>query len=508
MAIYHLHAKAISRGDGKSAVLSAAYRSGQKLQDERYGVDRDYTRKTGIIHTEILKPSNAPAWAGDRQQLWNKVEAAETRKDAQLAREIEVSLPVELQDAPHQYKQILRLFIQTEFVKRGMVADYAIHNNPGNPHAHIMLTTRSIGPDGFGQKERQWNDRELLKGWRESWAKWVNGHFVNCGLKERIDHRTLAAQGIARTPTVHRGPGQDGQWKRVEHGLAEFGIAAKRPALQPIQKEPDTPTITRPVKAPETIQNHDPVVSVRSVPNSMVAPALEPHEQSKAIPTPSTSSPSPLPPVSPPIEDTVKKDGRTTLQRYVDELTEVIRAGDIQKVKWYLEIYDTARRNDYEKAKAALMKQVAGLANDFIREYNETGEVAKAAADKKLDDRMRTVPPKKFLESEASFEKRTEEAYQEHRKSWRADFDAAAIERVGKEKWERLKYIVKDESFKKTGVPSDRLAEVAAAAKRRMVPDPPEIAAVVKAAREFVDRQQAQERERQGRERGGRGMGL
>ncbi|WP_081791459.1 MobQ family relaxase, partial [Paracoccus yeei] len=146
-----------------------------------------------------LAPEDAPDWVQDRAALWNAVEATETRKNSQVAREIRVALPHELDHA--QRVELVREFCQREFVNRGMVADIALHA-PGregderNHHAHILLTTREIGPEGFTTKNRDWNAKELLEGWREAWAQDTNRALERCGAHERVDHRTLEAQRI------------------------------------------------------------------------------------------------------------------------------------------------------------------------------------------------------------------------------------------------------------------------------------------------------------------------
>jgi Ti-type conjugative transfer relaxase TraA len=203
MAIYHFSGQVISRSQGRSAVASSAYRAGLCIEDERTGIMHDYTRKQDVVHTEILLPENAPAWMGDRATLWNRVEAGEKRKDAQLAREFNISLPRELTNA--QNIELAREFVQTEFVARGMVADVAIHNHAGSdgemqPHAHVMLTMREITPDGFGQKVREWNDKNLLLELREAWGETANRHLFFYGHDQTIDHRRLSAQGIALEP--------------------------------------------------------------------------------------------------------------------------------------------------------------------------------------------------------------------------------------------------------------------------------------------------------------------
>lgn len=205
MAIFHLHAQVIKRSAGRSSVAAAAYRLGMSLEDARTGASHDYTRKGGVDGWKILAPSNAPQWAHDPAQLWNRVEAAEKRKDAQVARDIDIAIPREL--SPDAMRELVEEYTQAEFVERGMVAQIAFHNLDGdNPHAHIMLTTRDIGPDGFGQKNRDWNAVEMLEGWRSAWATHANARLAQASLPARIDHRTLKAQGIEREPTTHQGP--------------------------------------------------------------------------------------------------------------------------------------------------------------------------------------------------------------------------------------------------------------------------------------------------------------
>ncbi len=208
MAIYHFSAKAISRAAGSSAIAAAAYRAAERLQDERLGRTHDFTNKAGVVHSEVMLPEGAnEAWS-DRERLWNDVEAAEVRKDAQLAREIEFALPREMTQA--QATELARDFVKAEFVDRGMIADLNVHWDIGadgevKPHAHVMLTMREIvvGEDGnatFGPKVRDWNRTELLTHWREAWATHANQRMAELDIDARIDHRSLAAQGIDLEP--------------------------------------------------------------------------------------------------------------------------------------------------------------------------------------------------------------------------------------------------------------------------------------------------------------------
>ena len=203
MAIYHFSGQVISRSTGRSVVAAAAYRAADHLMDERYDQVRDYTHKSDVAHAEIMLPAGAPDWMADREKLWNAVEAVEKRKDAQLAREFQIALPREL--TLKQNIELAREFMQREFVAQGMVADFAIHNDKGKdgepqPHIHVLLTLREITPDGFGQKVRAWNDKSLLLGWREAWAEVANRHLGFYDHDIRIDHRTLAEQGIDLEP--------------------------------------------------------------------------------------------------------------------------------------------------------------------------------------------------------------------------------------------------------------------------------------------------------------------
>jgi Ti-type conjugative transfer relaxase TraA len=203
MAIYHFSAKVVSRANGSSAVASAAYRAAERLADDRLGRDHDFTSKAGVVHSEIMLPEGAPERLADRETLWNAVEAGEVRKDAQLARDVEFAIPREMNEA--EGIALTRDFVAREFVSRGMIADLNVHwdkaaDGSPKPHAHVMLSMREVGPDGFGQKERDWNSKELLQEWRVNWADHVNTRMAELGLEARVDHRTLEAQGIPLEP--------------------------------------------------------------------------------------------------------------------------------------------------------------------------------------------------------------------------------------------------------------------------------------------------------------------
>ena len=238
MAVYRLSASIVSRGAGRSAIAAAAYRAAdvivehtqafsQALAAAAYragavltqdgerggkaaaGLVHDYSRKQGVVHSEILAPAAAPVWMYDRERLWNAVEAAEKRKDSQLARELLLTLPREL--GRQQQLDLVRGFAQAQLVTRGMVVDLALHDSRARdgerqPHAHLLLTMRMVDPDsrtGFAsKKELAWNSKELLLTWRASWAEHVNRALEEAQRPERVDHRTLEAQ---REEALQRG---------------------------------------------------------------------------------------------------------------------------------------------------------------------------------------------------------------------------------------------------------------------------------------------------------------
>ncbi|GHU57242.1 hypothetical protein AGMMS49975_22380 [Clostridia bacterium] len=218
MAIFHCSIKIFSRSKGKSAVAAAAYRSGEKITNEYDGEVHDYTRKGGVVHTEILLSENAPAEYADRSILWNAVEKSERYKTAQLAREIEIALPVEL--TREQNILLVRKYVKENFVSAGMCADICVHDKgDGNPHAHIMLTMRAIEKDGkWCAKSRNvdgrkintvdWNDRDKAEEWRKAWADYANAALRQNGKltdKNVLDHRSYERQGIEQIPTIHLG---------------------------------------------------------------------------------------------------------------------------------------------------------------------------------------------------------------------------------------------------------------------------------------------------------------
>ncbi|HEY2359424.1 MAG TPA: Ti-type conjugative transfer relaxase TraA [Phenylobacterium sp.] len=204
MAIFHLSVKVISRSNGSSSVAAAAYRSASRLHDDRLDRARDFSKKAGVVWSEVMLPPGAPEAWRDREVLWNAVEAAEVRRDAQLAREVEFALPREL--TREEGVELARDYVRREFVDRGTVADLNVHWDVGadgeaKPHVHVMLALREVGPEGFGAKVNDWKNRtEVLKGWREAWADQVNEALAERGIDQRVDHRSLQAQGLDLEP--------------------------------------------------------------------------------------------------------------------------------------------------------------------------------------------------------------------------------------------------------------------------------------------------------------------
>lgn len=245
MAIYHYSIQMIKRSDGRSAIACAAYRSATKLHDDELQKTDDFTYKKGVVYTEVLLPENAPSEYADREKLWNAVQQVEKAKNAQLAREFEMGLPIEL--SREQQIKFARDYVIENFVKRGMAADMVIHDrDDGNPHVHVMTTTRGFKEGGqWDAKEKKdyaldengeripiidpatgeqkldsrnrkqwqrvtvqandWNSHDNAEIWRANWATACNRALEEIGSQERVDHRSYARQGIEKEPTIHEG---------------------------------------------------------------------------------------------------------------------------------------------------------------------------------------------------------------------------------------------------------------------------------------------------------------
>ena len=266
IAIYHCSIKIVSRGKGKSAVAAAAYRSGEKLTNEWDGLTHDYTKKGGVVHSEILLPAHTPPAFSDRSILWNSVELSEKSNNAQLAREVEIALPVEL--SREEQTRLVREYCSSQFVSKGMIADFNLHDTGGgNPHAHILLTMRPLDERGAwlpkskkeyvldenGEKIRlpsgryktrkvdlvDWNNRENAEVWRRAWADLANEYLEKNNRPERIDHRSYERQGIDQIPTVHVGVSATQMEKKgivTERGELNRNIKAANRILREIRR--------------------------------------------------------------------------------------------------------------------------------------------------------------------------------------------------------------------------------------------------------------------------------
>ncbi len=286
MAIYHFHVTQISRGKGQTAVSAAAYRAGEKLRDNYYGEEPDYTKKGGVLYTEIILPEHAPREYVDRETLWNAVEFAEANGRAQLAYSFDFALPNELSD--EENLELTRKFISENFTERGMISDMAIHmpgKSPGdipNPHVHVLVPMRPLNADGtWGTKQRreyildengerikgedgkylfnavkttEWGATETLEQWRANWANTVNEALAKKGITERIDHRSNAERGLDALPTIHEGPAvramekrgirtEKGEWNRYIKSINQTMkkllsyIAGIREAIKELKQE-------------------------------------------------------------------------------------------------------------------------------------------------------------------------------------------------------------------------------------------------------------------------------
>ena len=211
MAIYHLCVKTVSRSSGRTATAAAAYRAACRIVDERTGEIHDYTRKAGVVSTDLVLPPGVAEWASEREALWNAAEQSETRKNSTVAREFEIALPDELNT---DQRRRLALAFAGELVGRHrFAADVCIHEpsrkgDERNHHAHILCSTRRLEAAGFMDKTRELDEvkqGEVVR-WRERFAVLQNEHLRLAGHPERVDHRSLEAQGIDRVPTVHIGP--------------------------------------------------------------------------------------------------------------------------------------------------------------------------------------------------------------------------------------------------------------------------------------------------------------
>jgi ATP-dependent exoDNAse (exonuclease V) alpha subunit len=224
IAIYHCAVRVLTRGKRHNAIGAAAHNAAERLTDRRTGRVYDFAYKSPhVMHAEILLPEGAAAFMRDRATLWQVVEHIEDghsrSRDAQLARDVNLALPRELSRAANIV--LARSFLLAEFVALGMACDFAIHEQLSatdglvQPHVHGLLSLRECTPEGFGRKVRAWGSRALFNAWREHWAAYVNAALAWAGTPERVDHRSLKAQGIEREARryLRRAEWETEQWQ-------------------------------------------------------------------------------------------------------------------------------------------------------------------------------------------------------------------------------------------------------------------------------------------------------
>ena len=267
----HFKITIVKRSQGQSAVAGAAYQSGERLFSEYDQKTKFYNKKKELVHAEIMLPSYAPPGYADRATLWNAVEAVENQWNSQLARRIVLAFPVEV--PKEQYLKMIREFCQEQFVSKGMIADFAIHDKgDGNPHAHILLTLRAMDahgkwlpkarkvydldengeriqlPSGNWRCHKEntvdWNDQKYAEIWRHSWETITNRYLEAAGRPERVDLRSFERQGIQQIPTVHLGPAAHQMEKRgVETFLGNLNrdIQAANSLMRELHRRGKTP---------------------------------------------------------------------------------------------------------------------------------------------------------------------------------------------------------------------------------------------------------------------------
>ena len=248
MAIFHFHGAVVSRKAGQSVIAKAAYNAREALTEERTGEVKDFHRAKGLLFSGLYTPAQAPTWAHDRAQLWNAADAAEKRKDAQLARVYDIALPHELTNEQRRF--LVQDFVKESFTRKGYAADVAIHapdreGDQRNYHAHILVSDRRLETDGFAthKKERQQSKAEMkaeLEALREKWERTANRHLERHGIDARIDRRSLKDQGINREPTEHLGPYAtqlEREGKESERGETNRDIDARNQEREEAQRD-------------------------------------------------------------------------------------------------------------------------------------------------------------------------------------------------------------------------------------------------------------------------------
>ena len=290
MAIYHYSAKVIGRSTGRSVTAAAAYRAGVDIHDSRTGENHRYGNRGGVIESEIYAPEHAPDWVHDRAELWNTIELTEKRKDAQLAREVEISLPHELDH--EQRRALLSSFVENRYIGKGMIADVSFHE-PGkggddrNYHAHILLTLRPINEEGqFENKEREWNQKQVLIADREAWAEYLNRELEKVGSQDRVDSRSFEERGIDQQPTKHLGPDATEMERRGEESrIGNENREAENYNRERAELEQDEKIIDL------AIEREKRRMALEQKDKAPLAPVQEPERQNPEVQTPEDRTP-------------------------------------------------------------------------------------------------------------------------------------------------------------------------------------------------------------------------
>ncbi|MGA8708410.1 MAG: MobQ family relaxase [Steroidobacteraceae bacterium] len=271
MAFFRFAAKPISRSAGRSAPAAAAYRAGERIRDERTRILHNYRYRRDVTHTQILLPNalvhTAPDWVQDRQRLWNEAEAAERQRNSRVAREYQLSLPHELNQS--QRLSLARGFAQEIADRHGVVVDLCLHDpkpvgDPRNFHAHLLVTTREITPDGLGAKAGLdlRNSDSLVRGllgeqeyWhlRERWAVHSNDAYRSAGLEQRVEHRTLAQRGLEGTGNHKSFIDYQIERRRMRREIMETLAARYRQRIEPAAEQAGPPTAIGDAKSGEAV---------------------------------------------------------------------------------------------------------------------------------------------------------------------------------------------------------------------------------------------------------------
>lgn len=252
MAMFHLSFNMLKRSAGKSSCYLAAYNARTRIEDDRTGDVYDYSYRSDLFHHCILAPQHTPLNIVENSAvLWNEIEQIEKRKDAQLSRYFDIAIPVELDNDAKI--ALVKNYCKRNFVSKGMIADISFHDLDGhNPHAHVMLTLREITPQGFGNKNRSWNEHDLMDEWRASWSRMSNRMLARTGSDARMDHRSLAAQR-EEAIALAKAAQETGRQDIANEQLAK-SIELNRPAMTRINRKSWHTKRAKALRAAEQVQ--------------------------------------------------------------------------------------------------------------------------------------------------------------------------------------------------------------------------------------------------------------